>query len=187
MLLYQNASFKFSRFLFSFPYSSYFKIITQCIYRFRTHTIQTHRFLKRLAIVLRTGVYFTHYIHQEFREKYRGGVNHEEGRKQYSAEENQDDQRNSELLSLGSGTQSITNGTARIADNGEALRWGIQGTTGAAAAEVAADPRCRLLYAYDDIYAKALPYPELAIQTLYEGMHLAAGKTIKYARFTISK
>ncbi len=52
---------------------------------------------------------------------------------------------------------------------------------------VAADPRCRLLYAYDDIYAKALPYPELAIQTLYEGMHLAAGKTIKYARFTINK
>jgi tRNA (guanine-N7-)-methyltransferase len=33
---------------------------------------------------------------------------------------------------------------------------------------VAADPRCRLLYADDDIYAKPLPSPELGIQTLYE-------------------
>lgn len=52
---------------------------------------------------------------------------------------------------------------------------------------VAADPRCHLLFADDDIYAKPLPYPELGIQTLYEGMHLAAGKTIKYARFTINE
>lgn len=50
---------------------------------------------------------------------------------------------------------------------------------------IAADPRCTLLYHDDDIYAKPLPYPELGIQTLYEKMHLAAGKTIKYVRFTI--
>ncbi len=51
---------------------------------------------------------------------------------------------------------------------------------------VAADLRCHLLFADNDIYAKPLPTPELGIQTLYEGMHLAAGKTIKYARFTIN-
>ncbi len=51
---------------------------------------------------------------------------------------------------------------------------------------IAADPRCTLLYAGDDIYAQPLPYPELGIQTLYESMHLAAGKTIKYVRFTIN-
>ena len=51
---------------------------------------------------------------------------------------------------------------------------------------IAADPRCTLLYADDDIYAKPLPYPELGIQTLYESMHLAAGKTIKYVRFQIN-
>jgi tRNA (guanine-N7-)-methyltransferase len=50
---------------------------------------------------------------------------------------------------------------------------------------IAADPRCNLLYTDDDIYAKPLPSPELGIQTLYESMHLAAGKTIKYVRFTI--
>ncbi|MBK9339165.1 MAG: tRNA (guanosine(46)-N7)-methyltransferase TrmB [Lewinellaceae bacterium] len=50
---------------------------------------------------------------------------------------------------------------------------------------IAADPRCRLLYQNDDIYAGPLPYPELGIQTLYESMHLAAGRTIKYVRFTI--
>lgn len=50
---------------------------------------------------------------------------------------------------------------------------------------IAADPRCTLLYHDDDIYAKPLPFPELAIQTLYEKMHLEAGKTIKYVRFSI--
>lgn len=50
---------------------------------------------------------------------------------------------------------------------------------------IAADPRCNLLYHDDDIYARPLPFPELGIQTLYESMHLEAGKTIKYARFTI--
>lgn len=50
---------------------------------------------------------------------------------------------------------------------------------------IAADPRCTLVYASDDIYASTLPYPELAIQTLYESFHLAAGKKIKYVRYTI--
>ncbi len=50
---------------------------------------------------------------------------------------------------------------------------------------IEADPRCTLLYANDDIYAKPFPYPELGIQTLYERMHLEAGKAIKYVRFTI--
>jgi tRNA (guanine-N7-)-methyltransferase len=50
---------------------------------------------------------------------------------------------------------------------------------------IAADPRCNLLSTDDDIYAKPLQSPELGIQTLYESMHLAAGKTIKYVRFTI--
>ncbi len=50
---------------------------------------------------------------------------------------------------------------------------------------IAADPRCRLLHQNLDIYAENLPMPELSIQTLYEGKHLAAGKTIKYLRYTI--
>ena len=49
-----------------------------------------------------------------------------------------------------------------------------------------ADPLCRLLYASPDIYAGPLPLPELRIQTLYEGKHLAKGKTIRYLRYTIS-
>ncbi|MBL7804793.1 MAG: tRNA (guanosine(46)-N7)-methyltransferase TrmB [Saprospiraceae bacterium] len=51
---------------------------------------------------------------------------------------------------------------------------------------IAADPRCELLYHNDDIYAGTLAFPELEIQTLYESMHLAAGKTIKYVRYRIS-
>ncbi|MBP6825898.1 MAG: tRNA (guanosine(46)-N7)-methyltransferase TrmB [Saprospiraceae bacterium] len=51
---------------------------------------------------------------------------------------------------------------------------------------IAADPRCRLLYSNDDIYASELAYPELAIQTLYETAHLAEGKKIRYVRYTIS-
>ncbi len=50
---------------------------------------------------------------------------------------------------------------------------------------VRGDPRCKLLYADNDIYAKPLPWPELGIRTRYELMHLAEGKTIKYARFQI--
>lgn len=51
---------------------------------------------------------------------------------------------------------------------------------------IAADPRCTLIYKNDDIYAGPLPYPELAIQTLYESFHLAEGKKIKYVRYKIS-
>jgi tRNA (guanine-N7-)-methyltransferase len=50
---------------------------------------------------------------------------------------------------------------------------------------IAADPRCALLYHNADIYAAPLAYPELDIKTLYEGMHLEKGKTIKYVRYTI--
>ncbi len=47
------------------------------------------------------------------------------------------------------------------------------------------DERCQLLYKNDDIYASTLDYPELELKTLYEGKHLAKGKTIKYVRYTI--
>ncbi len=50
---------------------------------------------------------------------------------------------------------------------------------------IAADPRCHLIYQNDDIYAGPLPFPELEIQTLYEGKHLAAGRKIKYVRYTL--
>lgn len=50
---------------------------------------------------------------------------------------------------------------------------------------IAADPRCTLLYANDDIYAGPLEFPELGIQTMYESMHLAAGKRIKYVRWMV--
>ncbi|MDX1477659.1 MAG: tRNA (guanosine(46)-N7)-methyltransferase TrmB [Saprospiraceae bacterium] len=50
---------------------------------------------------------------------------------------------------------------------------------------IEADPACDLLYASDDVYAGDLAYDELAIQTFYERMHLADGRTIKYLRFTI--
>lgn len=50
---------------------------------------------------------------------------------------------------------------------------------------IAGDPRCSLIFNNNDIYAAPLPYPELEIQTLYESFHLAAGKTIKYVRYTI--
>ncbi len=47
------------------------------------------------------------------------------------------------------------------------------------------DPQANLIYSNLDIYAGDLPMPELSIQTLYEGKHLAAGKTIKYLRYQI--
>lgn len=50
---------------------------------------------------------------------------------------------------------------------------------------IAGDPRCRLLYHNADIYAGPLTFPELGIQTLYESFHLAAGKKIRYVRYTI--
>ncbi len=48
---------------------------------------------------------------------------------------------------------------------------------------IGADERCKPLYTNSDIYAGPLPYPELAIQTLYESKHLANGRTIKYVRW----
>jgi Predicted S-adenosylmethionine-dependent methyltransferase len=51
---------------------------------------------------------------------------------------------------------------------------------------IAADPRNTLIFNSDDIYAGELAFPELGIQTLYESFHLAAGKRIKYVKFTIS-
>lgn len=50
---------------------------------------------------------------------------------------------------------------------------------------IAADPRCVLLLQNLDLYAGPLPMPELSIQTLYEGKHLAKGKTIKYLQYQI--
>jgi tRNA (guanine-N7-)-methyltransferase len=50
---------------------------------------------------------------------------------------------------------------------------------------IESDPQCRLLYKNLDIYAGEMPMQELNIQTLYEGKHLAAGKTIKYLRYII--
>jgi tRNA (guanine-N7-)-methyltransferase len=44
-------------------------------------------------------------------------------------------------------------------------------------------PDYQVLFAEADIYSKPLPWPDLAIQTHYERMHLAAGKSIKYIRF----
>ena len=46
-------------------------------------------------------------------------------------------------------------------------------------------PFANLLGHWDDIYAGELPTPELAFKTYYEAMHLEAGKTIKYVRFTL--
>lgn len=43
-----------------------------------------------------------------------------------------------------------------------------------------------LLYNDDDIYAKELPMPELALKTYYEGMHLKKGLTIKYVKFRLN-
>lgn len=46
-------------------------------------------------------------------------------------------------------------------------------------------PTVQLLYHHDDIYASTLPFEELKHKTYYERAHLAAGKTIKYIRFTL--
>ncbi len=50
---------------------------------------------------------------------------------------------------------------------------------------LSADPEVEILYHDDDIYAKALPFPELELKTYYEQMHLSEGKKIKYVRFRI--
>lgn len=46
-------------------------------------------------------------------------------------------------------------------------------------------PDARLLYHHPDIYSEPLAFPELAFKTYYERAHLAAGKAIKYIRFTL--
>ena len=43
----------------------------------------------------------------------------------------------------------------------------------------------KLLYHNDDIYADILPFEELSVRTYYENMHLQAGKSIKYIRFSL--
>lgn len=51
---------------------------------------------------------------------------------------------------------------------------------------VIAENNYQLLYANNDIYAEEKLYlPELNIKTYYEGMHLQAGKKIKYIRFMV--
>lgn len=50
--------------------------------------------------------------------------------------------------------------------------------------ETIAETGCTLLYEHPNIYSIPLPFAELAVKTYYEQMHLAAGKTIKYVRFT---
>ncbi len=46
-------------------------------------------------------------------------------------------------------------------------------------------PAAALLYRNEAIYEGELPDDVLAIQTYYEKMHLAAGKSIKYVRFSL--
>lgn len=46
-------------------------------------------------------------------------------------------------------------------------------------------PAVRVHYHDDDIYSKALPTPELDIETYYERMHRDMGATITYTRFSI--
>jgi tRNA (guanine-N7-)-methyltransferase len=47
------------------------------------------------------------------------------------------------------------------------------------------DPKCQLLYANDDIYARELDFEALSLKTYYEKKHLADNKTIKYIQFHI--
>jgi len=44
-------------------------------------------------------------------------------------------------------------------------------------------PYCSLLQHNEDLYAQAMPLPELEIKTFYERMHLLEGKKIKYVQF----
>jgi tRNA (guanine-N7-)-methyltransferase len=54
-------------------------------------------------------------------------------------------------------------------------------------AALSAFPGVELLEQCDNIYAGALPLPELSLKTYYERMHLAEGRTIKYLRFRIAE
>lgn len=51
--------------------------------------------------------------------------------------------------------------------------------------EVASQPPCNILNLIEDVYANDLPQGELAIQTYYEKMHLAEGRTIRYLKFSL--
>ncbi len=48
-------------------------------------------------------------------------------------------------------------------------------------------PDLQIHYAHEDIYARELPFPELAIRTYYEEMHLKDGRKIKYLRGSLGK
>lgn len=52
---------------------------------------------------------------------------------------------------------------------------------------IQSDPSIEILYQNDDIYCRPLHFSELAHKTYYENMHLEAGKTIKYVRFTLGE
>ncbi len=47
------------------------------------------------------------------------------------------------------------------------------------------DPRIKVLYQNDNIYAQPLDFPELEIKTYYEKSHLEDGRIIKYIRYTL--
>jgi tRNA (guanine-N7-)-methyltransferase len=48
-----------------------------------------------------------------------------------------------------------------------------------------ADPLIKITYSNDNIYSKALDYPELEVKTYYEKSHLKKGRLIKYVRYTL--
>jgi len=50
-----------------------------------------------------------------------------------------------------------------------------------------AEKDATVLYDKDDIYSEPLDFPELQIQTVYERMHLAVGRKIKFVRFGLGK
>lgn len=50
---------------------------------------------------------------------------------------------------------------------------------------LAATSGVTILYHHADIYAEALAFPELALKTHYERMHLQENKTIKYIQFQL--
>lgn len=49
------------------------------------------------------------------------------------------------------------------------------------------DPQLEIIYTKEDIYSAPLAYPELALKTYYERMHLADGRTIKFVKFRFKK
>lgn len=50
---------------------------------------------------------------------------------------------------------------------------------------IAEDDKCELLYHNFDIYSAPLEFEELGMKTLYEEMHLAKGRKIKYVRYRL--